>query len=194
MYQTHGATAHFDIWSGPTLFRVFLLRSSLQVDLSFWPSQSFAEAGGPFRLIFGQANEPAAAPVTDLESVVGMGWLYALHARSSIARGRSLQALYMINAMRDQVIHLACLRHELPPHQGRGVDDLPASITRVLADTVPQGLDHAELRRSFAGVTAALLVEVHHIDAGYASRLTAPLQELVRTSADPPSRVAPPSE
>jgi hypothetical protein len=63
MYEAHGAVAHLDIWSGPTLFRVFLLASSLQVDLSFWPSDVFAASGGSFRLLFGHANEPAPSPV-----------------------------------------------------------------------------------------------------------------------------------
>jgi hypothetical protein len=59
-----------------------------------------------------------------------MGWLYALHARSSIARGRALQALYMINGIRDQAVSLACLRHGLPPDQGRGADDLPGNVKK----------------------------------------------------------------
>lgn len=62
MYGAHGAVAHLDIWSGPTLFRVFLLASSLQIDLSFWPAEAFADSGGSFRLLFGEANEPAPPP------------------------------------------------------------------------------------------------------------------------------------
>lgn len=37
MYEDHGAIDHLDVWSESTLFRVFLLPSTLQVDLSFWP-------------------------------------------------------------------------------------------------------------------------------------------------------------
>ena len=118
LYEIHGAIAHLDIWSGPALYRVFLLGSSLQIDLSFWPSDAFAESGGPFRLLFGQANEPAPSPARSADALIGMGWLYALHARSSIARGRALQALYMINGVRDQVISLVCLREAgRPGHQ-----------------------------------------------------------------------------
>lgn len=145
LYEIHGAIAHLDIWSGPALYRVFLMASSLQIDLSFWPSDAFAESGGPFRLLFGWANEPAPSPARSTDALIGMGWLYALHARSSIARGRTLQALYMINGIRDRVISLACLRHGLPPDQGRGVDDLPKNIKQELIDTVPCGLDPVEL-------------------------------------------------
>jgi hypothetical protein len=186
MYEAHGAVAHLDIWSGPTLFRVFLLASSLQVDLSFWPSDVFAASGGSFRLLFGHANEPAPSPVRVPDTLIGMGWLYALHARSSIARGRVLQALYMINGIRDQVVALACLRHNLPPDQGRGVDDLPDDVKQMIADTVARGLGQTELHRSFAVLTSALLIEADHIDPSQASRLEAPVRELVRTAAAQP--------
>lgn len=38
MYGEHGAVHHVDIVSENTLYRVFLLSNTLQVDLSFWPS------------------------------------------------------------------------------------------------------------------------------------------------------------
>jgi len=183
MYGAHGAVAHLDIWSGPTLFRVFLLASSLQIDLSFWPAEAFADSGGSFRLLFGEANEPAPPPARVPNSIIGMGWLYALHARSSIARGRALQALYMLSGLREQVVSLACLRHGLPPDQGRGVDDLPDDIKQAIADTVLRTLNQPELIRSFVAVTCALLAEARHVDAHQASRIEAPLRELVRTAA-----------
>jgi len=57
MYESAGAVDHLDVWSGTTLFRVFLLGSSLQVDLSFWASETFAASGSSFRLLFGEAND-----------------------------------------------------------------------------------------------------------------------------------------
>ena len=48
-----------------------------------------------------------------------MGWLYALHARSAIARGRSWQADMMLAEMRNQVIALACHRLGVNPADGR---------------------------------------------------------------------------
>lgn len=114
MYESAGAVDHVDVWSETTLYRVFLLSSSLQVDLSFWASDTFAASGGPFRLLFGESNEPRPSRSPFPADLIGFGWLYALHVRSSIARGRPLQALYMMNCVRDQVITLACLRHQLP--------------------------------------------------------------------------------
>lgn len=182
MHESTGAVDHLDVWSGSTLFRVFLLSSSLQVDLSFWTADSFAASGASFRLIFGESGEPGPPRSSAPGALIGMGWLYALHARSSIARGRALQALHMINGLRDQVITLACLRHELPAHQGRGVDDLPADVRQRVAETLVRELDGRELCRAFAASVGALLDEAQQIDPDRERRLRETVWELVRTS------------
>ena len=182
MYEDHGAVDHLDVWSQSTLFRVFLLSSSLQVDLSFWPWGTFAASGTSFRLLFGEANKarPASSPTP--ETLIGMGWLYALHARSSIARGRKLQALYMVNGLRDHVVSLACLRHGLPADQGRGVDDLPPDVIKAIEAMLVRGLRRSELSTAFATAITALIDEAEQIDPGLASRLRQPARELVRTA------------
>lgn len=182
MYNEHGAVAHTDVRAGPALYRVFLIENSLQVDVSFWPAEHFASTGEAFQLVFGQANAPRPASPPDPNVAIGTAWLYALHARSSIARGRHLQALYMINNVRDQVIALAALRHGLPSAHARGADDLPIDVRADLADTAVRTLAASELCRAFAGVIDALLVEARHIDAELAAALTTPLGELVRTA------------
>jgi len=98
-----------------------------------------------------------------------MGWLYALHARSSIARGRALQAPCMINGIREAGHLVGLPPTRTAPDQGRGADDLPENVKQGIADTVPRGFDPAELNRSFAGVTHARLVEAHKIDAHQAT-------------------------
>jgi hypothetical protein len=47
LYQD-GAVAHHDVRRGPTLFRVFLLENTLQVDLAFWSATDFAPIGRAF--------------------------------------------------------------------------------------------------------------------------------------------------
>ena len=185
MYEDHGAVDHLDVWSGSTLFRVFLLSSSMQVDLSFWPWETFAASGTSFRLLFGEANQPRPSSSPAPGTLIGMGWLYALHARSSIARGRNLQAVYMVNGLRDHVVSLACLRHGLPAHQGRGVDDLPPDAMETIADTLVRGLRRSELSTAFANAIAALIYEAEQIDPGLASKLRKPARELVRTASAP---------
>jgi phosphopantetheinyl transferase/predicted nucleotidyltransferase len=185
MYESEGAVDHLDVWAATTLFRVFLLSSSLQVDLSFHPSASFAATGASFRLLFGEANEPRTASPPVAGDLIGMGWLYALHARSSIERGRTLQALHMINGVRDHVIALACVRHELPAHQGRGVDDLPAALRQRIATTIVRSPEEPELRRAFAMSVEVLLDEARHADPDRERRLRGVARELVQTAGEP---------
>lgn len=178
MYQECAAVHHLDVHRGATLFRVFLLASTLQVDLAFWPAAEFGAVGPTFRLLFGTANQPCVRPPPDAAALIGMGWLYALHARSSIARGRAWQAEYMVSGMRDQVLALACLRHGAPAVEGRGIDALPPEATAAVAAGLVRSLDAAELRRAFGVVTDALIAEVGRADADLADRLRAPLKEL----------------
>ncbi len=84
----------------------------------------------------------------------------------------------MISAMRDQVLALACLHHGVPAVQGRGMDNLPPEATVAVAPALVRSLDIPELKRAFAAITQALLVETERTDAGLADRLTEPLREL----------------
>ncbi len=178
MYREYGAVHHMDVNWGSILFRVFLLSSTLQVDIAFWPAAEFGAIGPNFRLLFGTAKERPTPPEPNGASLIGMAWLYALHARLSIARGRAWQTEYMISGMRDQVLALACLRHGVTAVQGRGIDRIPPEATAHVAGGLVRSLDPAELRRAFGTVRDALLIEIEKFDTGLASRLAAPLQEL----------------
>lgn len=179
LYRTEGAVAHVDVMRGSTLFRVFLLEDTLQVDVAFWSAEDFAPIGPSFQLIFGQSGPPKTAPLPDPRSLIGMAWLYALHVRSSLARGRVLQAEYMLSGMRDQVSQLACLRCGVTPHQGRGLDDLPPPERDRAAQCMPRRLEPLELQRAFQTAMQVLLEEIGHVDGETASRLSGPLQALV---------------
>ena len=189
MYREGGAVHHLDVYRGDTLFRVFLLESTLQVDIAFWPAAEFGAYGPAFRLLFGAANEPPVRPPPTAAALIGMGWLYALHVRSSIERGRVWQAEYMLSAMRDQVLALACLRHGLPAVEGRGIDRLPSEATAAAAAGLVRSLEAAELRRAFGVVTEALVAEIERADTGLAERLAVPLREL--TGEGPPHPTGP---
>jgi hypothetical protein len=178
MYTEHGAIHHLDVAARRTVYRVFLLASTLQVDLAFSPAAEFGARAPTFRLIFGTAEEQAPAPQPGGAELIGWGWLYALHARSSIARGRVWQAEYMISGIRDHVLALACLRHGVPAVQGRGMDSLPPVATEAVTGALVRSLDISELARAFRVATETLLAEIGQADAGLAGRLAYPLREL----------------
>lgn len=178
MYADHGAVHHTDVVSRHTVYRVFLLGNTLQVDIAFAPADEFGATAPTFRLLSGTAVEQPRTPLPDAVALVGLGWLYALHARSSIERGRVWQAEYMISGVRDHVLALACLRHDVPASQGRGMHLLPPAVTEPVAAALVRSLDETELRRAFRAATDALLAEVRHVDPALADRLTGPLNAL----------------
>jgi predicted nucleotidyltransferase len=58
LYERHHAVAHVDVMRGATLFRVFLLTNTLQVDIAFWRAEDFGAIGPNFQLVFGEAKPP----------------------------------------------------------------------------------------------------------------------------------------
>ncbi len=164
MYQNYGAVQHLDVYRGQTLFRVFLLANTLQVDLAFWSSGEFGAIGPTFKLVFGQANEIAQTPPPAMTDQIGWAWLYALHVHSSLARNRVWQAAYMLNGMREQIIALVCKQHGLVAHEARGTDDLPLEVKTALAKTLPQSLEAAELKRVFDELMTLLIHEIEQRD------------------------------
>ena len=178
MYTRWGAVHHLDVPWNEALYRVFLLANTLQVDLSFWPANLFKPLGPRFRLLFGEAGKAEHVAPPDAEQLIGLAWLYALHARTSIARGRLWQAEYMIGLARDQVLALACLRSGLRADDARGVDDLPADVLRGLEGALIGSLDVATLRRALAVTIELLIDEAGRLVPAVACRLAAPLREI----------------
>lgn len=179
MYREHGTLEHTDLTRGSTLYRVFLLASTLQVDLAFSPAAEFGAIAPTFRLLDGHAEDLPHVPEPVAGDLIGTAWLYALHVRSCIARGRRWQAEYMISGIRDQVLALACVRHGVPAVQGRGLHRLPVDVADPVTDSLVRSLDVDELVRAFRAVTAALLAEIARADASHAHQLGGVLNELV---------------
>ena len=136
-YDLRGAAHHLDVIAGGVLYRVFLLASSLQIDVSFWPEDQFRATESGFTLLFGTPQPSTEPREPEASHEIGMAWLYALHSRSAIARGRVWQATMMLDHLRDQLLVLACIRHGLNLHHGRDADRLP-----VLPDRLTAGARH----------------------------------------------------
>ena len=92
--KAFNAAQLFDLPSGTSIYRVFLLPGCLQFDLSFTPTSSFGATGPRFKLLFGKSVEkPYPHPPAALE-LFGYAVHHALRARFCIERGRYWQAEY----------------------------------------------------------------------------------------------------
>ena len=178
MYSEHRALHHFDVVAGPATYRVFLMASTLQVDLAFTPASSFGAVTPSFKVLFGEPVERERYSPPAAMSLLDYGWLYALHARSSIQRGKVWQAEYMIGMVRDQVLAAACVRFGLPWREARGMDRLPAEEKHRLEAALVRSLEPVELRRALKAVTDCLVDEIEHADPALARRIEPALREL----------------
>jgi predicted nucleotidyltransferase len=175
--QEFGMVNHFDVRAGKRVFRVFLLSSGLQVDVSVMPAAVFGGYGPAFRVLFGTAHELEAVAQADASELIGLSWLYVFHSRACIERNQPWKAEYYISGVRDHVIALACLRLGENPMNGRGVDRLPAVVTDPLKEALVRSLEEKELRRALAVVTRCLIAELEEWDKPLSARLSPLLRE-----------------
>jgi hypothetical protein len=149
----------FDLPSGASIYRVFLLPGCLQFDLSFTPASKFGAMGPKFRLLFGSSVEKPYPEPPPAQELFGYAVHHALRARFCIQRGRYWQAEYWISAARDCALSLACRRRGLPAVHGRGFDDLPAEVLDVFSHSLVLSLEPDELLRALGRVIDGLLGE-----------------------------------
>jgi len=178
MYDEHGCVDHVDVPSRAWIYRVFLLRNTLQVDIAVAPAPDFGARQSTFRLVFGTSATLPYVPLPEAHELIAYAWLYALHVRSSIKRKRFWQAEYMLSEMRGRVLALACLRLGLPAREGRGTDQLPREVTAPLEDALVGRLSATDLSRAFAVTSDALLRETDLHDTALAERIDPVVREL----------------
>jgi predicted nucleotidyltransferase len=183
LYQELGALHHWDLRSGSSVYRVFLLPDWLEVDIAFTPEADFAPRGPSWRLVFGDSAPPAPAEPPKGDELAGLAWHHALRARVCIERGRWWQAEHWISGVRDQVLALAALRLGHPTAYGKGAHLLPAEVTAPLEDALVRSLDEAELWRALKAATTALQAELARADPGLAARLRRMLTDLAAPGA-----------
>jgi hypothetical protein len=191
LYNAHGAIAHCDVRRGDTLYRVFLLRNTLQVDISFWPADQFRATGPKFKLIFGMPKEAKPSSADSTGDLIGLAWLYGLHVRSSIGRHRLFQAEYMLSNTRNRVIALACLREGFSTSEGRGFDDLSEDQRSRFAECYPSSLNPEELQRAFQRTMTALLNEIRLRDRDLSEKIRTTLIEIACCDVSPGSAAGP---
>ena len=157
------ATPLFELPSGRTIYRVFLLPGCLQLDLSFTPEPAFAPGGPRFRLLFGSANEPAPVSPRPVQELFGYAVHHALRARVCVERGRLWQAEHWISGVRDEALALACRRRGLAGAEGRGFDDLPADVLDSFRAGLVGSIEPPELLRALRATVASLLAEADEV-------------------------------
>ena len=153
----------FDLPSGASIYRVFLLPGCLQFDLSFTPASQFGATGPKFKLLFGDAVEKPFPSSPSAQELFGYAVHHALRARFCIERGRYWQAEYWISAARDYALSLACHRYGLLTSNGRGFDNLPVEVRDVFKSALVTSLERDELLRALSCVINGLLGEVDEV-------------------------------
>jgi hypothetical protein len=167
----------FDLPSGASIYRVFLLPGCLQFDFSLTPASEFGAMGPKFRLLFRSSVEKPYAQPPSAAEIFGCAVHHALRARFCIQRGRFWHAEYWISAARDCALSLACHRRELPAVYGRGFDDLPSEVLDVFKDSLVKSLEPDELLRALACVIDGLLGEADEVKE-LAAKVAPQLREL----------------
>ncbi len=157
--QDFKAAHLFDLPSGPSIYRVFLLPGCLQFDLSFTPASKFGATGPKFKLLFGTAVDKPFIQPPSAKELFGYAVHHALRARFCIERGRFWQAEYWISQTRDYALNIACLSRGFPANNGRGYDELPPDVRDRFSGTLVKTLTRDELFRALVAVIAGLVAE-----------------------------------
>ena len=167
----------FDLPSGASIYRVFLLPGCLQFDLSFTPASKFGAAGPKFKMIFGSSVEKLYTQPPTAHELFGYAVHHALRARFCIERGRYWHAEYWISGTRDYALSLACRRRGLPAVYGRGFDDLPPDVRDIFKSALVTSLERDELLRALGSAIEGLLHEVDEVQE-LAAKVEPQLREL----------------
>src|SRR5215216_756985 len=163
LVEEFNAAHLFDLPSGPSIYRVFLLPGCLQFDLSFTPASQFGARGPKFKLLFGSSVEKHQDTPPPAKEIFGYAVHHALRARFCIERGRYWHAEYWISSARDYALSLACHRRGLAAYYGRGFDDLPPEVLERFRPSLVDSLEREELMQALRCVIDGLLSEVEEV-------------------------------
>ncbi|HST06370.1 MAG TPA: hypothetical protein VLQ48_16785 [Chloroflexia bacterium] len=172
-----GVLHYWDLPSGSSIYRVFLLPTGMEIDIGVTPGQDFGARGPAFRKLFGTTGEPLPSTPPDAQHIVGLGWHHIFHARSSIERGKLWRAEYWIGQVREKTLTLACLRFGKDAYHGRGIDSLPDAVKVPLEGTLVCALEVGELRRCLRVATLCFISELDALDPELFGRLEPLLQK-----------------
>jgi hypothetical protein len=173
-----GVVHHWELRGGSTVYRVFLLRNGLELDVGIVPAAEFGARAPSFRLVFGEAAARPPLTEPDADHLIGLGWHHALHAHAAIERGQPWKAEFYVSALKDHALALACLRFGERAEYARGIDRLPGEVTAPYEPALVRSLDPSELRRALSAAVELFLAEVEETDSELADRLRTQLTRL----------------
>jgi hypothetical protein len=158
-----GGAHLFDLPSGASIYRVFLLPGCLQFDLSFTPASKFGATSPRFTLLFGSSVEKPFLQPPSAHELFGYAVHHVLRARFCIERRRFWQAEYWISSARNDALGLACRRRGLPASEGRGLDDLPPEVQDFFKSALVTSLKRDELLRALGSTIQGILREAEEV-------------------------------
>ena len=154
-----GAAHLFDLAVAGTIYRVFMLRDCLQLDVSFSLASEFRPTSPRFRLIFGEAAKPRPTERQPPRDYLGWAVMWARHARVCIERERWWQAEHAISRMRECALDFAASRRDLPAGYGRGLEHLPLEVRQPFASSLVLSFEPDALSDALKACVAALVAE-----------------------------------
>ena len=175
-----GGAHLFDLPSGASIYRVFLLPGCLQFDLSFTPVSKFGATSPRFALLFGSSVKKPFLQPPPAHELFGYAVHHVLRARFCIERHRFWQAEYWISGARDYALGLACRRRGLPASEGRGLDDLPPDVQDFFKSALVTSLKRDELLRALGSTIQGILREAEEVQE-LADQVEPQLRELTAT-------------
>jgi hypothetical protein len=149
----------FDLPVGSTVYRVFLLPDTLQVDISITPAAELWPRGPAFRLLFGTTGETRLTPPPAARDLFGLAVEDVRAARVATERERYWQALHFIESLRNHALAIACVRRGLKASYGRGLHELPQSVLDDAGRTLVSPLDREHLLEALRSGVDLLLAE-----------------------------------
>jgi hypothetical protein len=176
------ASRLFDLPTGLSIYRVFLLPGCLQFDLSFTPAHDFGAIGPHFKLLFGEAVEKPHFLPPQTEDLFGYAVHHLLRARFCIERDRLLQAEYWVSAARDYALNLACLQRGISASHGRGFDQLPPELRDQVSSALVRSLDRDALCAALSTTVDILLAQSSGV-SGLAAKVEPQLRTLTASWA-----------
>lgn len=186
LYEFQGLVL-FDVKSGSTIYRVFILPGCLQLDLSFSTASEFGAKGPHFNLLFSkqyekprlrpQPNENPQLRPEPTKELFGYMVHHILRARFCMERNRLWQAQYWIGEARNYALKLACQSRGLNSDYGRGFDDLPHNIQTLFKNTFMGLLSNTEILNAIKNIISAIPSISEEVNR-YAVKLRDTLNEL----------------